>query len=99
MNWTRTKPTEEGLYLYKEEINPAIDQKNLAYVYTGIVLMEVSYYKDLQMGIKKHLVAKPQLPYRSPATPVFDLDDLDGEWREYPPTISSSSPPWAGYTW
>lgn len=65
-----TVPTEEGLYLLTNE--------------KGGCYMRVVYYEDRQMGIAQHLVAEPALPYAWSSRPVFDLDDLGGEWAKMP---------------
>ena len=82
LNWTSTKPEFEGLYLYREKANPAIDQKNLAYVYTGCVLMKVHFWQDRQMGIARHLCAEPLLTWTG-TKPVFSVSEMNGEWAKW----------------
>jgi len=69
MNWTKQKPTKEGLYLYRDG--------------DRAVLMRVEYYQDLQSGIGRHLLADPQLPYKWTSKPAFGLKELNGEWSKW----------------
>jgi hypothetical protein len=82
LNWTNKKPEGEGLYLYREEVNPAIDQRDLSHVYTGCVLMKVHFWKDGQMGIARHLCAEPLLTWDG-TKPGFVVSRMNGEWAAW----------------
>lgn len=68
MNWTTTKPTEPGAYIYREG--------------TQSVSVKVDYYQDLQCGIPRHLVATPTPPkWGSNPMPAWAVELIDGEWK------------------
>lgn len=68
MNWTTTKPTEPGAYIYREG--------------TQSVSVKVDYYQDLQCGIPRHLVATPTPPkWGNNPKPAWSVASLDGEWK------------------